>query len=215
MYHGVVSQGSPFIYERQVEYWTSRSIETFFLNDGFEIIPLPITQLTEKRIPTDFIYFAGGPSVLFGLQFKVLYQSDRKDYWQLKQKQHHDLEHFPWIYYGLSDLTSATQHRNSLHYLRIQNPKFEYVSRLTRNHLLRIQQYMRWATFYEFIRKCQRGHKVRTQADLQQALWPHKDIAVPREIGEIASDIILANFESRRAIHFTALTQLTRDENRR
>ncbi|VXD22151.1 hypothetical protein PL8927_730024 [Planktothrix serta PCC 8927] len=27
-----------FVYERQVEYWTSRQIEEFFLNAGFNII---------------------------------------------------------------------------------------------------------------------------------------------------------------------------------
>jgi hypothetical protein len=196
-----------------VEYWTSRSIETFFLNCGFVFITLPITQLTEKRIPTDFIFLAGGITKLFGLQFKALYQSKSGDYWKLKFQQHSDLANFPWIYYGLSDLTSATQYRNSLYYLRIQSPNFEFVPELTNKHLATIPKYMRWAPFYEAIFKCRCGLRVTAPSDLQNALWPYGDTAVPREIGEIASDIILANFESRRALHFAALPRLTQDED--
>ena len=38
----------PYLYERQSEYWTSRQIEEFFLDAGFELIALPILQYHEK-----------------------------------------------------------------------------------------------------------------------------------------------------------------------
>jgi hypothetical protein len=43
-------------YERQVEYWTSRGIEDFFLDNGFEVPVFPLTQLTEAAIPSDFLF---------------------------------------------------------------------------------------------------------------------------------------------------------------
>lgn len=37
-----------FVYERQVEYWTSRQIEEFFLNAGFDIVVYPVEQGTRN-----------------------------------------------------------------------------------------------------------------------------------------------------------------------
>jgi hypothetical protein len=59
---------APYIYERQVEYWTSREIEGFFLDSGFEVLVLPITQLTERGVPSDFLFLDGRTNKLFGLQ---------------------------------------------------------------------------------------------------------------------------------------------------
>src|SRR5437870_12073445 len=108
----------PYIYERQVEYWTSREIEGFFLDSGFEVLILPITQLTEHGVTSDFLFFDGRTNKVFGLQYKALYHNG-EDFWNVDQRQHATLGAFEWIYYGLSDLTSAKQHRNALHYLRV------------------------------------------------------------------------------------------------
>lgn len=60
---------TPYVYERQVEYWTSRGMEGFFLDAGFEILVLPITQLTERGVPADFLYLDTGTNKIFGFQF--------------------------------------------------------------------------------------------------------------------------------------------------
>src|SRR5437867_5822587 len=112
---------TPYVYERQVEYWTSREMEGFFLDSGFELIVLPITQLTERSVPSDFLYLEKQTNKLFGLQFKALYHNGN-DVWNLEPHQHAALSSFDWMYYGFSDLRSPRQHRNALHYLRIVPP---------------------------------------------------------------------------------------------
>jgi hypothetical protein len=64
---------TPYIYERQVEYWTSRGIEDFFLDNGFDVLVYPLTQLTETDVPSDFLFRDQSTKKLFGLQFKSLY----------------------------------------------------------------------------------------------------------------------------------------------
>src|SRR5689334_16901835 len=106
---------TPYVYERQVEYWTSRGIEDFYVDSGFEVIVLPITQLTEAHVPADFIFFDQQTTKLFGLQYKALYHNGH-DHWNINQQQHTKLRQFDWMYYGLSDLKSGTQQRTALYY---------------------------------------------------------------------------------------------------
>lgn len=195
----------PYVYERQVEYWTSREIEGFFLDSGFEVVVLPITQLSERGVPSDFLFLDGRTNKLFGLQYKTLYHNG-EDFWSLEQRQHTTLSAFNWIYYGLSDLTSARQHRNALHYLRVVSTNFPYDAHLTRRHFQQtpFPRYLRWAAFFEGLRDCKYGRKVTTRGDLQEALWPHVDLA-PREISEIADEVFLTDFENRRAARFSSL----------
>jgi hypothetical protein len=77
-----MAKPTPYIYERQVEYWTSRDIEDFFLNDGFQVSVFPLTQLTEENVPSDFLFLDTGSSKIFGIQFKALYKND-EDFWNL------------------------------------------------------------------------------------------------------------------------------------
>ncbi len=195
----------PYIYERQVEYWTSREIEGFFLDSGFEVLVLPITQLTERGVPSDFLFLDGRTNKLFGLQYKALYHNS-DDFWNVDQRQHSTLSAFDWIYYGLSDLTSARQHRNALHYLRIVPTGFPFDPHLSRRHFQQpgFSRYFRWAAFFEGVRDCRFGRRVMTSGDLQQALWPHADTA-PREITEITNEIFLTDFENRRAVRFSSM----------
>lgn len=44
-------------------------MEGFFLDAGFEILVLPITQLTERGVPADFLYLDTGTNKIFGFQF--------------------------------------------------------------------------------------------------------------------------------------------------
>ena len=65
----------PFLYERHVEYWTTREIEGFLLDSGFEAIVLPITQLTERDVPANFFFLDNQTNKLYGIQYKALYHN--------------------------------------------------------------------------------------------------------------------------------------------
>lgn len=196
---------TPYIYERQVEYWTSRGIENFFLDEGFELLVLPLTQLTEKDIPSDFLYLDTATNKLFGLQFKALYKNG-DDHWNLDQHQHNQLQNFDWMYYGLSELKLVSQHRNALHYLRVASPSFEFRSKFqpTVSWQNEVWPNFGWAAFYESSASCRHGRPIRSRSDLQAALWTHSERAVPREISEIASEVFITNFDSRRAIRYSS-----------
>lgn len=71
-----------YVYERQTEYWTSRGIEDYFLDAGFELVTFPLSQVTEHEVPFDFIFFEKATCKIFGFQYKALYQ-DARDYWLL------------------------------------------------------------------------------------------------------------------------------------
>lgn len=197
---------TPYLYERQVEYWTSRAIEDYFLDSGFEVITLPLTQLIEVKVPADFIFRDRGTKKLFGFQFKVLYRN-RDDFWNLNEDQHRALQHFDWMYYGLSDLVSGTQQRNALHYLRIAQPAFPFQRRLARQRLREHcpAGYFRWAAFYEGLQDCRWGRPVCTPTDLRKCLWPYPEAIPPREITEIANEVLVTDFDGRRAVRYSSL----------
>ena len=195
---------TPYIYERQVEYWTSRQMEGFFLDAGFELLTLPITQLTEHGVPADFLYLERVTSKLFGLQFKALYRNGT-DCWHLEPRQHQTLSLFDWMYYGLSDMKSANQHRNALHYLRVLPSQFKFRPDLSAQLSQReMPPYYRWGAFFDSVRACKLGRRIEGAKDLQSALWPHKDRGAPREILEIAHEVFLANFKDRRGVRFSS-----------
>jgi hypothetical protein len=116
---------TPYVYERQSEYWTSRQVEEFFIDNGFEIITFPLIQYHEKQLPADFIFFDKKHTKLFGFQYKALYKNNR-DFWKIDSVQHKQLSLFPWIYYCLSELRKPKDFRASLHLARIVESNFEY-----------------------------------------------------------------------------------------
>jgi hypothetical protein len=126
-----MSEG-PYVYERQTEYWTSRQLEEFFLDLGFEIITFPLTQLSEKYIPTDFIFFDKNRSKIFGFQYKTLYHNNY-DFWRLEGAQHANLKRFPWIYYCFSEIRRPGDHRAALHLARIATTNFSFKHKITLN----------------------------------------------------------------------------------
>jgi hypothetical protein len=82
---------SPYVYERQSEYWTSRAVEDALLDAGFDCLAFPLTGRTEHLLPADFI-FAGDTAVnVFGFQYKALY-GDPRDGWQIDERQRKALE---------------------------------------------------------------------------------------------------------------------------
>ncbi len=103
----------PYVPERQTEYWTSRQIEEHYLNAGFELLVFPLTQLSERHLPADFILFDKHRAKVVGLQYKALYHNGN-DHWRLTAHQHEQMrERFPWIYYSASELRSIRDHRNA------------------------------------------------------------------------------------------------------
>ena len=197
---------TPYVYERQVEYWTSRGIENFFLDAGLEVLVLPLTQLTERNLPSDFLFLDSEEHKLFGLQFKALYRN-AFDFWPLDIRQHGDLSAFKWMYYGFSDLTSGQQQRNALHYLRIASTSFDYIPRVPRGGFYPGQkvQYVRWAGFFEGLQKCSSGLKVSGAAEITRALWPRGDQAAPREITQIAHEVFIMSLKRPRVVRFSTL----------
>lgn len=201
---------TPYIYERQVEYWTSRGIEDFFLDNGFDVLVFPLTQLTERDVPNDFMFRDQGTKKLFGLQFKSLYKNG-EDAWNISESQHERLQQFDWMYYGLSDLTSASQQRTALHYLRIKGVDFPYQPHLTRKDLSGSGTggvYFRWAAFYEGLKDCRHGRRIHNRQELHESLWPYPDRVAPREIVEIADEVLLSDFQQRRAIRYSSVIRL-------
>ena len=95
-----------YLKERQIEYWTSRQIEDFLLNEGFDVFVNPIPQNLEKLLPADFV-FQSTKLKLFVFQYKALYHNS-VDHWKLSSQQHKTLQTFDWIYYGFSEINYNT-----------------------------------------------------------------------------------------------------------
>jgi hypothetical protein len=108
-------------------------------------------------------------SKLFGLQYKSPYHNG-DDYWNLDSKQHTELVRFDWIYYGFSELKSAKHRRNALYYLRLLRGKFDFTGRLSPTDLNQagIPPNLRWAAFFEGIRDCKHGRRIRGRSSPDQ-----------------------------------------------
>jgi hypothetical protein len=192
----------PYIYERQVEYRTSREIENVLTNDEFSVAVHPLTQLTERSLPTDFIFFDRQTKKLFGFQYKVLYHNG-SDHWVLDAEQHRQLQSFDWIYYGLSDVTSPQTLLDALAHLRIVPVDFDYEPQLTYVQFPQ-SKYFRWTDFFEGLHACKYGRKMSTPEELREALWPH-DRDFPPEIEQIVSEVFLVDFDNREAMIFSSI----------
>jgi hypothetical protein len=193
---------SPYVYERQGEYWTSKLIEDYLLDFGFEIIALPIPANIEYSLPADFIFFDKLLTKLFGLQYKALYHNKR-DHWQLDEHQHRTLELYPWIYYCLLELREAKEFRAALHLARLAKPSFSYRSELYPVGPERFSDYSRWATFYRELEHCRRGVLVSSDDHLKQLLIAGSDDPSLSRISREATDIFLLDFASRHAMHYS------------
>jgi hypothetical protein len=194
---------SPYLYERQTEFWTSRQIEEFYLDLGFNVIPFPLTQLAERELPSDFIFFDKDRSKLFGLQYKALYHNG-DEYWPIDERQHSDLSRYPWMYYCLSEMKSVHSPRTALHYVRILKPDFEYRRKLhPRWDDNGIRLYSRWGAFYQNLEKCYNGVVVKSEKHLRELLTFNSNDVHLKRVVDMAVDIFLTDFESKNAIHFS------------
>ncbi len=192
--------GRPYVAERQVEYWSSRQVEDFFWDLGYECLSFPISQKAEQLIPADFIFQPNDTLKLFGLQYKVLYRGN-PDYWQIDAVQRLQVAKFSWIYYALSDLRAARDLRAALHAMRIAAPAPSpgnlAISKFTP------PAYMRWWAFFEQLRTCQAGLRVRTRDEFSDAFRPVIDSPLARREADNAADVLLLSTGLSRVLRFT------------
>ena len=198
----------PYFAERQTEYWTSREIDTFFLDTQWDVITFPLTQKTETQLPADFVFLDKTRTKIFGAQYKTLYHN-AADHWKLDKTQHARLRKRSWMFYFVSELQQANQHRGALHYTRIYKPDFRYREKLFLHQKPNIQQpgYMRWRAFFEGFKRCDFGVVVKDKTELEKLLREHTprkfyDCDIKRII-----DVFVCNLEKRRVLHITGVSE--------
>lgn len=182
-----------YVDERLVEDFTSDALVRFFKNLGFELIKIPIPQLTEKHLPADFLYFDKNLQKLFGFQYKALYHNG-KDYWKLTKHQHDSLQSYPWIFYLLSELREGTEYLEADQFARIVGANRQYSPKLPFSGK-GSPFYFRWAAFYRRLQSCKSGIRIKSEVHLRFLLNPTGAKAV-KKLEQIAADVFLANFSS-------------------
>ncbi len=189
---------TPYLYERQTEYWTSRGIEDYFLDAGFQVVTFPLSQIAEHEVPFDFVFFEKSTSKLFGIQYKALYRNNQ-DYWPLDEQQYQTLQGFrDWAYYGLSEMKSATDHRIAIHRMLFVPVSLDFQSKLYRGQLK--PHYYRWGGFVSGLESCTVGRRVVNRGEIEEALHPlqRRD---REEIDRHLIDVFVANLDRRRLLH--------------
>jgi len=201
-----MSEG-PYVYERQAEYWTSRQIEEFFLDIGFEIISFPLTSFSEKYIPTDFIFFDKNLSKIFGFQYKTVYHN-KNDFWKLDKTQHSNLKNYPWIYYCFSEIRRTRDHRAALHLARIASTDFLFTKKIYLSGDDKLEFYMRWGAFCQKLEKCEVGKKVMSRSELIDLLNTgsvYSGTSNFCKLIDLMTDIFLADYESKHMVHLSSI----------
>lgn len=193
---------TPYIHERQSEYWTSRQVEAYFLDLGFEIITLPVTQLVEGKFPADFIFFDKNRSKLFGFQYKALYKND-EDYWPLNAIQHRKISNYRWVYYCLSEVRRPNEHRVALHLSRIVPSSISYQEKLPSKGAEKVWPYSRWGAFYQGLVDCPNGIIVKSPEQLKELIMQDKDDPNLERFADLAVDVFLADLASKNMVHYS------------
>ncbi len=187
----------PYLHERQAEYWTSRGVEDYFLDAGFEVISFPLTQRSEHEIPFDFVFMEKSTCKMFGFQYKALYHNG-SDYWPLNQAQHEALQAFQgWAHYALSEMRSSKDHRVALHQTIFVPVTIPYSERLFKDNL---ERYRRWGGFADGLNKCQVGRRVESREDIEALLHPRARKVID-EVDEHLVDVFVANLKERKLLH--------------
>lgn len=190
-----------YLKERQIEYWTSRQIEDFLLNEGFDVFVNPIPQNLEKLLPADFV-FQSTKIKLFGFQYKALYHNS-VDHWKLSSQQHQTLQDFDWIYYGFSEMDSLIQCRNSLYYLLIQDTSIPFTKKYELVNAYK-SVYSRWGAFYNGLKKCTKGVRIKSSSDLREKVNPNKEPSLDTFARDMI-DIFLADFNNKKVYKYSSL----------
>jgi hypothetical protein len=197
---------TPYIHERQSEYWTSRQVEEFFLDLGYEVLTLPLTQLVEKNLPADFLFFDRKRCKLFGFQYKALYKNT-KDHWLINADQHNTLSEYPWLYYCLSELRNANEHRIALHLTRIIDSRFKHQEKIFTKSDEILKIYSRWGAFYQGIEKCFNGIIIDSPEHLKELIMRNKDDPHLKRLADLAVDVFLADLDLKNMIHYSPFLQ--------
>lgn len=189
---------TPYLYERQTEYWTSRGIEDYFLDARYEVVVFPLSQLSEKELPLDFLFLDQTHSKLFGVQYKALYHNER-DFWPLNERQHAKLRAYrDWAYYGLSEMTSVDDQRVAIQRTLFVPVSIDYESKLYKGQLE--SHYYRWGGFLNGLERCSVGLRVKNRGDLEQAVRPLQRDYI-EEIDRDLLDLFVVNLRNRRMVH--------------
>lgn len=187
---------SPYVAEEQSALWTSEGVHQFFHDAGFDVREWPLTQHLERDLPTDSVFYAPSFSKLFGFQYKTVYRNGA-DHWQLNREQHRRLQDFPWIYYCCSELREVADSRVALHLTRVYSTRFNYQPRLGSGFFeWNRARYIRWGAFYQQLRRCRAGLRIKSREDLEEALRGVRGEARLREVGQMG-ELLLANFDKR------------------
>lgn len=189
-----------YLPERQTEYWTSRQIEEFFLDVGYSVVTIPLSQVVEQHIPSDFIYVDQSRTKIFGLQYKALYHNSQ-DHWKLNEGQHKALQRFPWMYYCTSELKHISESRGALHFSRFYRPNFQYRQRLTLNHPTFTPGYRRWGAFFQNFQECKIGCKISDRKEFLATLGQCRELRIVEALVEQILDVFFVNLDSKRVIH--------------
>jgi hypothetical protein len=182
----------PYITERQTEFWSAEQIRRDFERRGFECKTYAMSQKLEADIPADFVFGIGGRVRIFGVQFKALYPTP--DHWRIDKTQHATLQSFPWIYYGLSELTGGHQEKDALELLRMKNPAFQYQPRIYREHT----GSKPWSDLQRRLLRGQWGEAVNDEADFQNIFAHVWDVPLLVREGNNMADLFLTNIDARR-----------------
>lgn len=191
-----------YLYERQTEYWTSRGIEDYFLDAGFDVITVPISQIDEKVFPFDFIFFENTTKKLFGIQYKAL-QHNARDFWRLNQEQHEKLQKYrEWGYYCLSEMTSIKDHRIAVHKSIFLPVAIDYSNQIYPGEVDSL--YYRWGGFMKGLERCSVGKKVNTVGEFKQIIDLNEQ---RKELIKNLIDIFVANLDKKNLIHLSICCQ--------
>ncbi len=167
-----------------------------------------MTQFSEKLIPADFVFAGDSRVKLFGIQYKVLY-SGNPNFWPIAESQRAVATLYPWLYYGLSDLTDARESRAALHALRLVDPNTLAGPKCIALELSggASPKYRRWWGFYRGLQDCYLGVKVDSPADVLNAFAPVFDyLSTVREVGDIL-DLFLLDLDARLALKLSTAIQ--------
>lgn len=193
---------APYVAERQVEYWTSVRIEKAFSAAGYSVVAAPLTQLTEHRAPSDFVFYASDLNKVFGLQYKALYHNSA-DHWPISEQQHRTLQTFGCMYYALSTIRSMDQRDEALSHLMLRSVDFPYQRALPLGEATGLVD---WETFIAGVQSCEYGARVSTRDELLAALWPHSE-PVPPEIYSVVDDVFLLNINRQELVRYSSSIQ--------
>ena len=186
------SRGQPYVYERQVEYWTNVQIEYDLMHQGFEVYCYPVTQLLERTLGVD-VLFTADQVKLFGLQHKVLYHGAQDDYWPLTPShQLALLQATDWAYYCLSDVMTLHDRRRALALARFAEPSL-FGDSQKRQRSSDFRGYSRWGAFQNQLSSCRRGTLVRSVGHLEELLGEGAEVL------EIIDSIVLMAWRAERS----------------